>query len=77
MRIGLAMAAWILVAWQAPALASDMEVSATETIRDMSPVLGKAKAANPDVLLIHLHSGPTALLIRQAVVPSTAGSHGA
>lgn len=34
--------------------------------RDMLPVLGKARAANPDVLLIHLHAGPTALLIRQA-----------
>jgi branched-chain amino acid transport system substrate-binding protein len=48
-------------------------------IRDMSPVLGKAKAANPDVLLIHLHSGPTALLIRQAAsmglgIPIVAGS---
>jgi branched-chain amino acid transport system substrate-binding protein len=48
-------------------------------IRDMSPVLGKAKAANPDVLLIHLHAGPTALLIRQAAamgldIPIVAGS---
>lgn len=48
-------------------------------IRDMSPVLGKARAADPDVLLIHLHSGPTALLIRQAAamglaVPIVAGS---
>lgn len=48
-------------------------------IRDMSPVLSKAKAANPDVLLIHLHAGPTALLIRQAAamglgLPIVAGS---
>lgn len=48
-------------------------------VRDMSPVLGKARAANPDVLLIHLHSGPTALLIRQAAAmkfaaPIVAGS---
>jgi branched-chain amino acid transport system substrate-binding protein len=48
-------------------------------IRDMSPVLGKAKAANPDVLLIHLHAGPTALLIRQVAamglgLPIVAGS---
>jgi branched-chain amino acid transport system substrate-binding protein len=47
--------------------------------RDMLPVLGKARAANPDVLLIHLHSGPTALLIRQAAtmglgLPIVAGS---
>jgi branched-chain amino acid transport system substrate-binding protein len=48
-------------------------------VRDMSPVLGKARAANPDVLLIHLHSGPTALLVRQAAamnlgIPIVAGS---
>ncbi len=48
-------------------------------VRDMSPVLSKARAANPDVLLIHLHSGPTALLIRQAAamnfgLPIVAGS---
>lgn len=48
-------------------------------VRDMSPVLGKARAANPDVLLIHLHSGPTALLVRQAAAtgfpaPIVAGS---
>lgn len=46
----------------APVFEEGLEVQ----IRDMSPVLSKAKAANPDVLLIHLHSGPTALLIRQA-----------
>lgn len=48
-------------------------------IRDMLPVLSKARAANPDVLFIHLHSGPTALLIRQAAamglrLPIVAGS---
>jgi branched-chain amino acid transport system substrate-binding protein len=48
-------------------------------VRDLSPVLGKARAANPDVLLIHLHSGPTALLIRQLAamgfaIPIVAGS---
>jgi branched-chain amino acid transport system substrate-binding protein len=47
--------------------------------RDMSPVLGKAKAAQPDVVLLHLHSGPTALVIRQAAamnfgLPIVAGS---
>jgi branched-chain amino acid transport system substrate-binding protein len=35
-------------------------------VRDMSAVLGKARATNPDVMLLHLHSGPTALLIRHA-----------
>jgi branched-chain amino acid transport system substrate-binding protein len=48
-------------------------------VRDMSAVLGKARAANPDVVLLHLHSGPTALLIRQAAatnlnIPIVAGS---
>jgi branched-chain amino acid transport system substrate-binding protein len=55
------------------------EESLDVQVRDMSPVLGKARAANPDVLLIHLHSGPTALLIRQAAAvnftaPIVAGS---
>ena len=35
-------------------------------IRDMLPVLTKAMAAKPDVLVLHLHSGPTALFVRQA-----------
>jgi branched-chain amino acid transport system substrate-binding protein len=48
-------------------------------IRDMLPVLSKARAADPDVLFIHLHAGPTALLIRQAAamglrLPIVAGS---
>jgi branched-chain amino acid transport system substrate-binding protein len=48
-------------------------------VRDMSPVLGKARAANPDVLLLHLHAPSTALVIRQAAatsltVPIVAGS---
>ena len=48
-------------------------------VRDLSPVLSKARAANPDVLLIHLHSGPTALFVRQAAatgftIPIVAGS---
>jgi len=48
-------------------------------VRDMLPVLSKAMAANPDGILIHLHSGPTALFIRQAAamgvgIPIIAGS---
>jgi branched-chain amino acid transport system substrate-binding protein len=48
-------------------------------VRDMSSVLGKARAADPDVLFLHLHSGPTALVIRQAKamapgLPIVAGS---
>jgi branched-chain amino acid transport system substrate-binding protein len=41
-------------------------------VRDMSPVLGKARAANPDVLLLHLHAPSTALVIRQAAATSFA-----
>ncbi len=49
------------------------------TVKDMLPVFTKAMAAEPDVLVLHLHSGPTALLIRQArsmgiTLPIVAGS---
>ena len=49
------------------------------SVKDMLPVLAKAKAADPDVLVIHLHSGPTALLVKQAAamgigLPILAGS---
>jgi branched-chain amino acid transport system substrate-binding protein len=59
----------------APVFDEGLEVQ----IRDMLPVLSKARAANPDVLFIHLHAGPTALLIRQAAamglgLPIVAGS---
>lgn len=55
------------------------EESLETAVRDMSPVLGKAKAANPDVLLLHLHAPSTALVIRQAAamnlrLPIVAGS---
>ncbi len=36
------------------------------SIKDMTPVLAKAMAAHPDVLVLHLHSTSTALLVRQA-----------
>ncbi len=47
--------------------------------KDLLPVLTKALAAKPDVLVLHLHSGPTALLLKQAAssgvtVPIVAGS---
>jgi branched-chain amino acid transport system substrate-binding protein len=35
-------------------------------VKDMLPVLSKAQAAGADVLLLHLHAGSTALVIRQA-----------
>ncbi|MBL8807582.1 MAG: ABC transporter substrate-binding protein [Rhodospirillales bacterium] len=49
------------------------------SVRDMSPVLGKAKAANPDVVLLHLHGPSTGLVIKQAAamnlgLPIVAGS---
>jgi branched-chain amino acid transport system substrate-binding protein len=48
-------------------------------VKDLLPVITKALAANPDVLVLHLHAGPTALFIRQAAamgvsVPVVAGS---
>lgn len=49
------------------------------SVKDMTPVLTKAMNAGPDVLVLHLHSGPTALLVRQAralgiTLPVVAGS---
>jgi branched-chain amino acid transport system substrate-binding protein len=48
-------------------------------VKDMLPALRKAKEAGADVLLLHLHSGPSALLVRQAAsfgigLPIVAGS---
>ncbi len=48
-------------------------------VKDMLPSLVKAFAQNPDVLLLQLHSGPTALLIKQYAtldkdIPILAGS---
>lgn len=48
-------------------------------VKDLLPVLARAKAADPDVLVIHLHAPSTALLIRQAAamglgLPIVAGS---
>ena len=35
-------------------------------VKDMQPVLAKAKAAGADLLLLQLHGGPTALLLKAA-----------
>ena len=48
-------------------------------VKDMLPVLTKAKRAGADALLLHLHAGPTALVVRQAAamgldIPIVAGS---
>ncbi|HTP82845.1 MAG TPA: ABC transporter substrate-binding protein [Alphaproteobacteria bacterium] len=55
------------------------EESVDVQLRDLSPVLGKVRATKPDVLLLHLHAGPTALAVRQAAamnldIPIVAGS---
>jgi branched-chain amino acid transport system substrate-binding protein len=49
------------------------------SVKDMLPALRKAKEAGADVLLLHLHSGPSALLVKQAAsarigLPIVAGS---
>lgn len=49
------------------------------SVRDMTPVLAKARAAGADSLLLHLHGGPTALLLKAAAgmgmqLPVIAGS---
>jgi branched-chain amino acid transport system substrate-binding protein len=48
-------------------------------VKDMLPAISKAKAADPDVILLHLHSGPSALFLKQAhaaglTLPIVAGS---
>lgn len=48
-------------------------------VKDMGPVLAKAKAAGADSLLLQLHAGPTALLLKAAAamdlgLPVIAGS---
>lgn len=45
-----------------PVIQEALEVS----VRDMTPVINKVKEQNPDVVMIHLHSQPTALFIRAA-----------
>ncbi|MEK9900661.1 MAG: ABC transporter substrate-binding protein [Rhodospirillaceae bacterium] len=49
------------------------------TVKDMLPVLSKVRDSGADALLLHLHAGPTALVIRQARamgldIPIVAGS---
>jgi branched-chain amino acid transport system substrate-binding protein len=36
------------------------------SVRDMSPVINKAKEQTPDIILLHMHSQPSALFIRAA-----------
>jgi branched-chain amino acid transport system substrate-binding protein len=56
-----------------------MQEALEVTVRDMSPVLNKVRDAKPDVVMLHLHSQPTALFIRAAAqgslgLPVVAGS---
>jgi branched-chain amino acid transport system substrate-binding protein len=55
------------------------EESLALAIKDFSAALAKAKSAGADVLLLQLHSGPTALVVKQAAaqrlgLPIVAGS---
>jgi len=55
------------------------EEAVDTSAKDLLPVITKALAANPDVLVLHLHSAPTALFLRQAAahgvtLPIVAGS---
>ena len=59
----------------APVMEEGLEVS----VKDFSAVLGKLQSANPDVIMIHLHGGPSALFLKQVAaanisVPVVAGS---
>ena len=56
-----------------------MQEALDVNIRDMSPAIGKVRQANPDAVLLHLHSQPTALFVRAAAqaklnLPIVAGS---
>jgi branched-chain amino acid transport system substrate-binding protein len=58
-----------------PVMQEGLEVA----IRDMSPALNKVRDAKPDVVMLHLHSQPTALFVRAAAqanlgLPIVAGS---
>lgn len=46
----------------APVFEEALDVS----VKDMAPVLAKARAAGADSLLVHLHAGPSALLLKAA-----------
>lgn len=71
--------AHLLERFKALGAAPVFEEAVDTSAKDLLPVITKALAANPDVLVLHLHSAPTALFIRQAAahgvnVPIVAGS---
>ena len=43
-----------------------LEESIAPSVNDLAPALLRAKAANPDVLVLHLHAASTVLAVRQA-----------
>ncbi len=56
-----------------------MEEALDVSVKDMSTVIGKVQAATPDVVMLHLHGGPSALFLKQAAavklnLPIIAGS---
>jgi len=56
-----------------------MEEGLSPRVKDMTPVLVKVKRSGADVLVLQLHSGPTALVVKQAAalklgLPIVAGS---
>lgn len=56
-----------------------MEEALDVSVKDMSTVIGKVQAASPDVVMLHLHGGPSALFLKQAAavklnLPIIAGS---
>src|SRR5579883_2001868 len=56
-----------------------MEEGLDVKVKDMLPILSKVREAHPDVLILQLHAGPTALVVRQAAamglgLPIVAGS---
>ncbi|MBN43514.1 MAG: ABC transporter substrate-binding protein [Alphaproteobacteria bacterium] len=58
-----------------PVLSEGLDVS----VKDMLPILSKVRETRADALLLHLHAGPSALVIRQARamgldIPIVAGS---
>ena len=60
-------------------LAPVMEEALEVSVKDMSAVIGKVQAANPDVIMLHLHGAPSALFLKQAAaakvaLPIVAGS---
>ena len=60
-------------------IAPVLEESVAPTVNDLTPALLRAKAANADVIVLHLHAASTVLAVRQARqllpdVPIVAGS---